>query len=334
MKLESIVKIAVFATVAAMVAACGTIKKATVEEVVEVKVPTQAEADSILCTISGADAGRALAFVQEKPLAVLGMVNHADSAKVRYLKLEAPKGEWKVSDDVTLPCGDELGLPFMNVADSAVIRKIAGEDYITYAVQRGNDKEIARTVVTFEPATKAMSTVSFNGKPMKGGKFRGTSTKNIIVDPTRPQTAWAIERLESYPDLMFMSEGEIMTDQAIEWWLAKNPKALTSATKITFGQLPAESSLVALYEKAKKEKGEKFYAAQVDTDDYAMVVAKNRSTGQYILAWVEPQCKNKKTDRLLNSVYFASGSNLKLYYYKGKTTFTYWLNLANGALQR
>lgn len=331
MKRISIIKnIAVAATAFAAVA-CGVTNKVATENP-KVKIPTQHEADSMMIALAGGEAGRTLAFVQGEK--VFGIVPNADSAKVKLVTLAPQKGEWVVSDSFVMPCGDEIGLPFTGFVDSALVRQIGAEQYITYAEQRGNGSNIQRTVVAYSPATLSVNAVSFEGKPVKGDKFKGTSNKNVLTGTDRPEMAWIIQRLESYPDLVFQSEGEIMSEQAIDWWLSKNPKALTSSTRITFGQLPAESSLAALYEKSKKEKGDKFYAAQVDTDEYAMVIAKNRSTGQYLLAWVEPQCKNKKTDRLLNSVYFSNGSYLTMFYYKGKTTFTYRLNLANGTLQR
>lgn len=330
MKKEILRNISVAAAVIAA-AACGTTVKVGTDNPKQ-RIPTQQEADSLVIALAGGAQGRSIAIVEGEK--VIGLVPNADSAKVRCVTIVDQKGTWTVTDSFSMPCGDENGLPFTGLTDSVCVRQLGADRYITYSEQRGDGASVQRTVVAYSPATLAINTVTFNGRAVKDGKFKGTSNKNVLTGTDRPEMAWIIQRLESYPDLMFQSEGEIMSEQAIEWWLSKNPKALTSSTKITFGQLPAESSLAALYEKAKKEKGDKFYAAQVDTDEYAMVIAKNRSTGQYVLAWVEPQCRNKKTDRLLNSIYFSTGSYLTMFYYKGKTTFTYRLNLANGTLQR
>ena len=145
---------------------------------------------------------------------------------------------------------------------------------------------------------------------------------------------WAIATQAADPRLVELSEADLMTDQAIEWWLDKNPTALTRATRISFGQIPAESSLVAAYKKASKESTAPYSAALFNIRGYTVIVSYNRSSASYSLIWAEPQCRNKNTDRLLNNIYFESGSTLALFYYKGRTTFKYRLTLANGSLKR
>ena len=134
--------------------------------------------------------------------------------------------------------------------------------------------------------------------------------------------------------LVELSRADEMTDQAIDWWLKNNPRALTNASSVSYGALNAESSLVEAFRKAKKESSANYSAALFDIRGYTVIVVQRKSNGSYVLAWAEPVCVNKNRDRLLNSIYFRNASNLTMFYYKGKSTFNYQLNLANGRLMK
>ena len=65
-----------------------------------------------------------------------------------------------------------------------------------------------------------------------------------------------------------------------------------------------------------------------------MIVVLRKSNGSYVLAWAEPVCANRNTDPLLNNIFFRNDTNLTLFYYKGRTTYNYQLNLATGRLMK
>ncbi len=151
------------------------------------------------------------------------------------------------------------------------------------------------------------------------------------------EQVWAMSRIGENKSLVQISKADLLTDESIEWWLSRNPNALTgtSALRLNFGILDSESSLVQAYTKASKEKGDKYNAALFNLRDYTVIVSYSKSSGEYLLVWAEPVCKNKKTDRLLNSIYFeGNGSSLAMFYYHGRKTYKYRVNLSDKVLRK
>lgn len=173
--------------------------------------------------------------------------------------------------------------------------------------------------------------------PQKGEAFtiEGRSPETMAQGGLSREQAYLMEKLAGNKDLKKISEADALTDDAIAWWLAKNPKAMANAQTLTFGNLPEECSLVFAFKKARKENSKSFQAAVIDLRGYTVVVSLNKTTGKYILVWAETECKNKKKDRYLADIYFESnGSTLDLFYYKGKTTFKYHISLLAKTIRR
>ncbi len=172
--------------------------------------------------------------------------------------------------------------------------------------------------------------------PAKGEyKIEGRSLNTVSGGIVSEEQKWPMERVKENPLLVPLSETDLLTDRSIDWWLSKNPNAQTTATKLSFGTLDKNCSLLEAYKKAKIVKGEKFNAAIVDFRGYTSVVVYSKTTGNHQLVWCEPMCKNKDTDRLLNTVYFERGtSTLVLFYYEGRTTFKYKVSLADKSIRR
>ncbi len=145
---------------------------------------------------------------------------------------------------------------------------------------------------------------------------------------------WLINRINENPSLVPISKADLLTDDAIKWWLGKNPNAATSARKLSFGALDKESSLVEAYGKTSKERGGKFNAALFDLRGYTVIVAYSKEKDDYLLVWCEPVCKDKKRGKLLNSIYFEGGNSLVMFYYHGNRTYKYRVNLADKSLRR
>lgn len=313
-----------FAIIAA--ASCGTPRKAAQPA----KIPTTAEADSIM-KLEGA-----AVFVVEKPSGpvIYAFTAHKDSALVDVHSRTLIKNNWTRTPVVTYPAASETGLPLTSGPEDICRKNISGTEYLSFTTTREKGGHLQKTVSLYHPETDMLYNVSFDGKNRRDGKFYGQTDLSMQANSTLPQKVWADSVLKRTANYVILSEEQIMSDQAIDWWLEKNPAALTSATKITFGALPAECSLVRKYQKTKKENGQPYRAALFDTTEYTVVVAQNRSSGEYFLVWAEPRCRNSKTDRFLNSVYFSSATRLTLFYYKGSHTFKYSLSLASGKLQR
>lgn len=154
---------------------------------------------------------------------------------------------------------------------------------------------------------------------------------------TLPEEIYLMDALKANPALEQISRANDLTDNSIAWWLDKNPTAETNATRLTFGALDEESSLVEGYKKCSsrdKDSSSNFTAALFNIRDYTVIVAYSKTMKNYILVWCEPVCQDKNRDKLLNTIYFEDANTLDLFYYKGKTTFKIRVNLATRAVRR
>lgn len=186
----------------------------------------------------------------------------------------------------------------------------------------------------YQPDEDILSQALFYGKPLSEGRIEGQSPEMMEGIVQTAEVAWLAGRLRENEALIPLSKADLLTDTSIQWWLKKNPKAETTATKLSFGQLDAESSLVQAYKKAPKEKGKFVNAAQFNLRGYTVICIQNRKSGEYTLIWCEPVCQNKKTDKYLDSFYFENdGTTLDLVYYKARTTFKLKISLSNQALR-
>lgn len=172
----------------------------------------------------------------------------------------------------------------------------------------------------------------FSGKKKPSSNMIGYIIEGEIMDEETnrqfktPEMTYLLNILTHKDFLVPISKGDIITDQAIEWWLENNKKR---ARKLNFGILLEESSIVDKFKTmAEFEKNKVYKVALFDIRGYTVICAQ-KSSSEYILVWCEPVCKNTDKDLLLNTIYFESTNSLVLYYYKGKTTFKVRVNLAN-----
>lgn len=175
------------------------------------------------------------------------------------------------------------------------------------------------------------------GKSLDEFKIEGQCPDALGGGIMLPENVYLINSLNSNPALQQISKADALTDDSIAWWLSKNPAAETSATRLTFGALDEESSLVEGFKKCSsrdKDSSANFTAALFNIRDYTVIVAYSKSNKNYILLWCEPVCKNKNRDKLLNTIYFEDANTLDLFYYKGKTTFKIRVNAATRAVRR
>lgn len=259
-----------------------------------------------------------------------------DENKYSFILLEKGKDGWLVNTEYEVDYDDaEKGRSF-DFADSSYVLKFSGEEYLRYNIVStfaGGDSLEYKAVLFCPKAEHNSRTLSFIGKKIADG-YEGKIDDGLADGMNTPQMMFLKSELQKNPILHELPMSTILTDESIRWWLQKNPDALTSAKKISFGQIPGESSLASTFEKTKKESCSKYRAAMFDIRGYSVVVALDRATGKYLLAWAEPECKDHKNGRLLNNIYFEDGSTLILFYYQGKKTFKYRLNLAEKSIKR
>jgi hypothetical protein len=205
------------------------------------------------------------------------------------------------------------------------------------SVDKGKNIEYVASL--YEPAEGSVTHAMFYGRDMSGKdglKIEGQCPEALSM-VVLPENAWLLNRINSDSRMVPIAKADALTDDSIAWWLAKNPEAETRASRLNFGALDEESSLVAGFKTARsrdKDSSRSFTAAMFDIRDYTVIVAYSKTYKNYILVWCEPVCVNKNRDKLLNNIYFEDDSSLALFYYKGKTTFKNRINLASRTIRR
>ena len=215
-------------------------------------------------------------------------------------------------------------------------KKLVSFNYIN-SVEKGKNIEYVASL--YDPADGSVNHAMFYGRDMSGAdglKIEGQCPEALSM-VVLPENAWLLNRINSDARMVPIAKADALTDDSIAWWLEKNPDAETKASRLNFGALDEESSLVAGFKTARsrdKDSSKNFTAAMLDIRDYTVIVAYSKTYKNYILVWCEPVCVNKNRDKLLNNIYFEDDNSLALFYYKGKTTFKNRINLASRTIRR
>ncbi|MCQ2183136.1 MAG: hypothetical protein MJY89_07015 [Bacteroidales bacterium] len=292
-------------------------------------LPDQSRADSLMLTLTGQDKSLNVALQFDERPKVFGFM--PDSSGMTIFTLCPENGEWKMESNATYQCFDNNGLPFISFADSSSIRYFENKRVISFNTLHEKDTDACKSFVLYDPDSENLTTVSLLGKWIQDGKIEGSSNKNLIDGTEKPEVQWLIKAMESDPALVELSENEIKTIQALEWWENKNPGALKNASGISFGKLPPDCTLVESFNAAAKEKSSKYIAALFSVRGRNVIVAQRRATGEYMLVWVEPLKYNGRT---IENYYFENDSVLSILYYQGRKSFKYRLNLTSSTLVR
>lgn len=175
---------------------------------------------------------------------------------------------------------------------------------------------------------KVIAAESEKGYMIEGDYMDEGSAGNYLL----PEALYLLGVLKESDLLLPISDADVMTDQAIEWWLKSNP---SKAKRLKFGLLPQESSIVENFKGVKEYESKGNYkVAMFDIRGYTVIAAHQKSSNEYMLVWAEPVCKDKKSDPLLNTIYFENATSLVLYYYQGRTTYKVRVNMANKTIAR
>ncbi len=250
----------------------------------------------------------------------------------------------KVADDRVLP-KHVLGTPLSTklVDDFSVVdfnsRKMLNFSY----VNEGADGETEYVTALYDYRNDVVYNAMFYGENLLAAEsseeymIEGQCLETLSGGVIAAEQMWAIYRIADNPSLKVISKADLLTNESVKWWLSKNTKAETSTSlRLNFGILDPESSLVAEYGKASKEKGDKYDAAYFDLRGYTVIVAYSKASGEYLLVWAEPVCADKNTDRLLKNIYFEGNgrSSLAMLYYQGRRSFKYRINLSDKSLRK
>ena len=261
------------------------------------------------------------------------------SAVVKPLVLKGK--DWKKA-------GEPIIIPFerqedavTTVLDSLTMVNIQSVQYaqLAYLNSYNGGKELDYAVSLIALADGSMETVTFSGRNLMNPsdlpafKIEGMSNLAFVENPS-PATDYLAALIAADERLVVLPEDVYLTDKAIEWWLERNPKAMSTAKKFEIGSIPAESSLAAAFGKARKEAKGKYQCAAIDARGYTCLVIRNTSNGNYILAWALPVCTDRKTQWYLKNFYFENETTLAMIYYKGSSMTKIRINLSNKTILR
>ena len=267
------------------------------------------------------------------------------SSKEIKLRFLDPQGGELSSKDIPIYTSSPEGLtPSRQVLPLDIVTLGSGEGrgclHFAYLNEKEGAKEKEWVEVLYDPSLDLPTSAMFYGKALPSEeeegsvRIEGQCAESIGGVALTPEVSYLVGRISDNPSLVPISRGDLLTDEAIKWWLGKNPNAETSATSLVFGALDRESTLVEKYEATRKENAGLFRAAMFDYRDYTLVVAYSKKTDDYLLVWCEGVCVDRKTDKLLNSIYFEDDSTLDLFYYHGRKTFKLRINLASKRIRR
>lgn len=261
--------------------------------------------------------------------------------QVRIVALEKGRDAWTVSGSFDAYASDAEGMAERDFADAPQALTIRGTRYLrfNYLLRSADGARQAYVAAAYAPQTDEFGCVTFSGKDIRrdGDAYRiyGRSDEAMLSGLDRPWMRLLLKDVNDNPLLEAVPENLWLTDAAIEWWQEQNPDALTAATHLKFNILQKESSLVEEFARARGRKNSgKYTAAMFDHRGYTVIVAYQKADDSYVLAWVEPECKNPNRDRLLNSISFEDANSLEMSYYQGNRMFKYHLNLASKNLRR
>jgi len=261
--------------------------------------------------------------------------------QVRIVTLEKGRNAWTLTGTYDAPASDAEGMTERAFADDAQTFTVRGTRFLrfNYLMRSADGAQQTYVAAAYAPQTDEFGCVSFRGKDIRNGaenyRISGRSDEALLSGMDRPWMRLLLKDIQDNPQLEAIPENIWLTDAAIEWWLEQNPGALTDATHLKFNIIQKESSLVEEFTRAKGKKNSgKYTAAMFDHHGYTVIVAYQKADDNYVLAWVEPECKDHYRDRLLNSIAFDDANTLAMSYYHGNRTFKYRLNLASKSLRR
>lgn len=269
------------------------------------------------------------------------------SAKVEYTDSTATVSPLIQKGDIWKPAGEPMVLAFerqegavTTPADSLVMVEIEGAKYalLSYLNSYEGGKTLDYVASMISLTDGQVTTATFSGRNLLAVsklpqyKIEGISDLSLL-EPS-PVVNYLTELFKADSRLVELPEEVYLTDKAIEWWVERNPKAMTSAKKFEIGSVPSESSLASAFAKAHKETKGKYQCAALDERGYTVLVVRNTSSGNYILAWALPICTNRQTQWYLKNFYFDNETTLAMIYYKGSSMTKIRINLANKTVIR
>lgn len=268
----------------------------------------------------------------------------ADSLKVGEFRLmvllKGSGGVWNIDSSYDRIVFDDEEISSVEFVDSSFVVNVSRVECLFFncLLSSGNSKHQDYLALAWFPSRDLVSTELFSGKSILGedeSGYRILGRMEQADAAATPEKNLLRKMISENARLEKVSDADYFTDQAIGFWLENNPDALTTATRIKASAIPEGSSLIEQYKTAKgKQNSSKYTAALFDFRGYTIIVVYVKSSGDYILAWVEPECKDHNRDRLLNNIEFEDANSLEMFYYQGRKYFKYHYNITSKTLRR
>lgn len=175
----------------------------------------------------------------------------------------------------------------------------------------------------------------FAGKRLNGRKLEGKHVYVNTEEEDENAMNYMTSKIEGLDYLVSINESDAMSDRLMEEWNSTNPNASDKAKSITFIPVPDESSISDEYGSRKfgKESGEGYSAVLMNFRGNTIICCADRN-GSKKLVWCEPQCTDRTSGKYLHTIFFEQKSTIALFYYHGRKSFKYRINLDTGRITR
>ena len=255
----------------------------------------------------------------------------ADRQETRYIQDDGlAKFAFVPSDNDTMELGN-----FQNLEGAFSPVTVKGEKYLLFNYINYTDGTDARSGWENNDVELISNLVSLSGENIFNTMFSGERVGNSIHGKcsdsaqggimATPQINHLVGYLAKLSYLKPADKERELTKEAIKWWYSHNPKGKQT---LDFGVLQEDHPIVQKFLKSKTiERSANNSADFFDIMGTTVLCAHNKGTGQYLLVWCEPQPKNTKKDKTLNTIYFEKGNTIVLYYYEGNRTSKERINL-------
>ncbi len=271
--------------------------------------------------------------------------HQGNAGSLNIVKLQQNGTAWQVAAEKSesrYMQSDELALFAFVPQDSFALGQgqaqevtIKGERYLQFSYFNYTNTTDSRSKWVNNDAELVTNLVSLADETLFSAMYSGELADNTLngssADASQggalatPQMDYLIRSFAKHPALKPLNKERAVTKEAIKWWYQNNPAGKTT---LEFGVLEESHPIVQLFLKDKyQETSGNNTAAFFDIMETTVLCVYNKGTKQYLLVWCEPQAKDKKTEKMLNTIYFEKGNTVVLYYYHGNRTLKERINL-------
>lgn len=175
----------------------------------------------------------------------------------------------------------------------------------------------------------------FSGKRLNGRKLEGRLISSPKTGASEPVTKYITRIIDENDKLMTIAAADALSDELMEKWKSMNERASEDAAQVIFIPIPEESSISEAYDNRKfgKETGEVHSAVLMNFRDNTIICSCDK-IGRKTLVWCEQQCTDKTSEKYLHTIFFEQKSTITLFYYHGRKSYKYRINLENGRITR